>query len=626
MADPLRWSFELRDRMSGPAKSISRELGKVNSELRKGQRMSSSLYDRAGVDRAAYSIRGVASGARASSTNLASAGLNGLAAAAAALGLATAARMALSVTLDLAAAAANVARRFAEAVVEAGMFRATASFGLERILGSPSQAREALSTARELSEFLGTDLHETVSSLQTLMAQGFGARESRTFFQAMQDLKTVNPAASIEGLTLAVAQIRSAGQLRGQELLQLTNAGLNRGELLSNIGNQLGVRGGSQADIVRRVQGLMQSGRVSSDVALRGILDTIQGQTGRAIGGVTSEFSQTLPGLFARLQQFPARFFDAVAEGSDSAFGSMRELLLQINALLDPQSAQFHSLVTILSEGFGVIIELLRTAWEVGRAFFEGLFGEITHGDDPTQSLKDGLASVRETLVGLRSSGTLETVRSFARGLVQFGRAVWPVVRGLLIFVGVVALVGGVLMAAAIAFFGFIPALLTVIVGALTDLIARVVVGIGDLFEPIANFAVTAYQWGVSLVQGLINGITSMLAPLRQTADTLGTTVTSAVTDVLGIRSPSRVMAELGRYTVAGFEQGLGDGPDLGLAVPGAASLAGGAGRGGVQVGTLLHIEVHGGGDEQVAEQIRSSILPELERAFEQLATEAGLA
>ncbi|WP_103730660.1 phage tail tape measure protein [Novosphingobium sp. HII-3] len=67
------------------------------------------------------------------------------------------------------------------------------------------------------------------------------------------------------------------------------------------------------------------------------------------------------------------------------------------------------------------------------------------------------------------------------------------------------------------------------------------------------NFA----EIGRNLIQGLINGITSMLGRLKSTVLNTASAVANWFASKLGIHSPSRVFASLGGFVMAGLDQGL---------------------------------------------------------------------
>lgn len=62
---------------------------------------------------------------------------------------------------------------------------------------------------------------------------------------------------------------------------------------------------------------------------------------------------------------------------------------------------------------------------------------------------------------------------------------------------------------------------------------------------------------GADLVQGLIDGIKSKLAAVGEAVKGLGSRVVSGLKSLLGIRSPSRVFAELGGFVAEGFAGGV---------------------------------------------------------------------
>jgi hypothetical protein len=77
---------------------------------------------------------------------------------------------------------------------------------------------------------------------------------------------------------------------------------------------------------------------------------------------------------------------------------------------------------------------------------------------------------------------------------------------------------------------------------------------VDDLFT--GNFA-GAWKAGEALIQGLVGGIESLWDSVTGTVKKLGTAVIDAVKDVLQIKSPSKVMDQLGKNTALGFTQGF---------------------------------------------------------------------
>lgn len=65
---------------------------------------------------------------------------------------------------------------------------------------------------------------------------------------------------------------------------------------------------------------------------------------------------------------------------------------------------------------------------------------------------------------------------------------------------------------------------------------------------------------GIRAAQGIVNGLNSQLTKINNTAKSIADALTKAVKKQLGIKSPSRVFAELGGYTMEGLVKGLAGG------------------------------------------------------------------
>lgn len=124
------------------------------------------------------------------------------------------------------------------------------------------------------------------------------------------------------------------------------------------------------------------------------------------------------------------------------------------------------------------------------------------------------------------------------------------------------------------------------------------------------------------LITGLLSGITGGSSLVSNALANLGQSAISGVKGILGIASPSKVMAEMGGYTAEGFAMGVEDGTArtqgaLESAVsPSAAASGGGGGGAGVQVmfaeGSIV---IHAGNASpaELAEMLVSQVADKLE-------------
>lgn len=85
------------------------------------------------------------------------------------------------------------------------------------------------------------------------------------------------------------------------------------------------------------------------------------------------------------------------------------------------------------------------------------------------------------------------------------------------------------------------------------------------------------FQSGVDTAKGLVNGIESQMGRLDKVANKMGKTVAKAIKKALGIASPSKVAAMLGRYVPAGLAVGMGAADQLRRVASAASAMAGSA-------------------------------------------------
>lgn len=113
-----------------------------------------------------------------------------------------------------------------------------------------------------------------------------------------------------------------------------------------------------------------------------------------------------------------------------------------------------------------------------------------------------------------------------------------------LLVVPVLVLIGSMLLMAAILLLPFV---------ALGILIAGFVAAAAYLL----SFSDAASAAGLSIAQGLANGITNGAGLVMQAIQALGTGAMSALKATLGIASPSKAFAGLGAFTAEGFAEGV---------------------------------------------------------------------
>lgn len=113
----------------------------------------------------------------------------------------------------------------------------------------------------------------------------------------------------------------------------------------------------------------------------------------------------------------------------------------------------------------------------------------------------------------------------------------------------------GMLLSAAVTLF-------TAIVTAVPQIIGSLLGAVGNLLNQAKN-AITSFDLGSAgraFIQGFVNGVTGLASWVVDRVCGVFNGVVGAVKALLGIHSPSRVMAGLGSYTVDGFVVGIAGG------------------------------------------------------------------
>jgi tape measure domain-containing protein len=443
--------------------------------------------------------------------------------------------------------------------------------GFDIMLGA-GQGERVMQRIVGLSEMMGTPIQETANAARELFSKGFNEARVFELIQGFSDLRAVNPSADLGRIALAMGQVRQAGRLQGDELNQLAEGGLNLSRVMPRIAGMLGID-------PTKVRDAMREGRITADIFERAVLGAMEDQAGGTIGSIAEEMSHSLGGEWDRLTQAPERFFERVAAGGSDSTDRLTRSLGRINELLDPDSAQGQRVVEMLALG----VEKLADAMD----------WLTTNGD-----------SISSTFRGL---GIILTPLWWTlTGLAQIAIWVADAWQGW-------SMVGSSLVDKLVAF-------------------DRQLV----IFEAMARAKFTfitesMYAFGRNVVQGLVNGITSMaLAPANAMMG-MGDSMLTSLRNALGIRSPSREMAYLGEMVGAGFMVGLGNSGmqtslDGRMEAPPLGSTAQASALMGATINVTIQVDATGNPDApNIAQQIEALLIPRLSAAFESLALESGV-
>lgn len=290
-------------------------------------------------------------------------------------------------------------------VKDAGAFKAATITAFENITKSKSEAQRAYALASKTAVETGADFRESVSAMNSLMAQGFDTTFSDQLVRAMADLRVINPAANLEGITRAISQIKSTGKLQGDEMMQLAEAGLNVGQVYEAIAKDLKIVGDASKSATQKVQDLQRAGKVSSDVAIRGIMSTIKSQVGGKDFGqlATEKANSSLDGAIARAMSLKEIFLSSINVDWSPAINMINRL---VAAAQSPAGERF---AAKLGAGLNRLVGMLD---RVSQSDMEGMldsagdaFEHMTKQADKFVSRLERAAALYDRFAGGKSDG-----------------------------------------------------------------------------------------------------------------------------------------------------------------------------------------------------------------------------
>lgn len=265
----------------------------------------------------------------------------------------------------------------AKYIAEIQAFKQSTMFAFTQLLGSAGMAETAWKKVTAISLSTGTSLMDVGAAFNSLLAQGFKLDAVDTLVKRMADLKAINPATNIEGISRAVAQIKTAGTLQGDELNQLAEAGLNKQLVYEELAKSMG-------KTVAEVKKLQSAGKITSEQALDAVNKAMaRAAGGRAPGELAAEAAnKTLSGAFGKLvasiQVFASKLnidFSAVGRFADRVgrvlsgesgqrFGrAIEEAFSKVLGILDGISEKD------IAAGFDAATATINTAADAAMAF-----------------------------------------------------------------------------------------------------------------------------------------------------------------------------------------------------------------------------------------------------------------
>jgi len=449
-----------------------------------------------------------------------------------------------STAFGAARSVAGIGLAFGRNVIEMASFRESSLAALETVMGSSEAAGRTFQNAITVANQTPLDTRDVVSSFQRFAVAGFSERELAPLAAATADLGAAFGRTASDSFSLVVSQMRGAGKMDRGDLRQLLNSGVNTGAVLDSIARQMNISGVDERARRQSVLSALSHGRVTGDVGIQAALDATRGRLDRgdALGTFARRQSETLTGALSNA----ANAWDNLLMGFGSerlpGVVAFRDAVLAVTGALDGAQPAGRALRGLVSDVVNVV------GVELGSAFNAGSISTFA----------DVIETVRPVLVDV-----VRGVIDFGRGLEGgFAGTLGPVIESLRAFDETGAGSGDTMMELGRAL-GFVAAAFVIGVG----VVAEAVSGFVELYDlaselpdSLSFLADEFMRLPTAIVDGFISGLDAEWTRVNARVEELGLGVADTVRSALGIHSPSRVMMELGGYTMQGFELGLADG------------------------------------------------------------------
>lgn len=261
---------------------------------------------------------------------------------------------------------------------------------LEVMLGSASKASAMIEKMREFAAKTPLTLENVISGGSLLMSYGVDESNLIDTMTKLGDLARGN-AEKMDRITLAYGQMLAKGKVTGEELMQMTEAGV---PLQTALAESIGVTGEEFSKMV-------SAGKVGIDDLNKAITGLTTGNG--KFAGMMEKQSQTMHGMLSTLLDNLSEFMRKMGEG---AFGEVKSALQEASDLL----AEWEEDGTLdrWAQGVGVLLKnlvaFLKQAISVGLDFKEAIIaGAVALG---TFKIAIGMGNV--------ISATVAAIRSFS--------------------------------------------------------------------------------------------------------------------------------------------------------------------------------------------------------------------
>lgn len=617
MAD-LEWVFQVVDKASGPLKGIDEKLGAMPNDLKKVEDALKRVDHAAklqGIAKMKDPLKQTQALLTAQRDKLK--GLEKQNAATAKSG----GELADAIGLGFIAKAATVAglvgllvdgfKRVGRAAIDGALglikFGIEASESKRAMLGAlnvfeGARTEKIFGILQDMGIAAGVSADKTVEAFHKLRGAGFDSKEAQDILAASFDVAAAQGGGE-KGLAAAekfrdlISKVDILQKSGAKELRQLAlDVGIGPEVLADALGKRLKVT-------AEQAKSMLAAGNADATELQNALLDVVQNKfdKGGKLGTKALEHvAGSVTGQSQRIKDLVSNLFedvntqplvDALKKIADALKGDTGE---RLKVLAKNFFDLFSGIGKIdLARGLSIAVNMLEKAWTMAEVF--GAAFEKAFKTEAIASVDTALSGVEKKL-GIAGGSNADAWAAFGKVLGTVATAI--------------VIVGRVLM--------IVDVIMQKIRDTMVQFAGSVVDAVGKAFGVLEKVGVN----GADIVKGITGGVNNGKGDLTKAAVGVAQIVPDTVRSELEIKSPSKVMQELGRNTVEGYDMGLEAGPGAGFSptirvdAPAAAG-----GRGGVVVGDItISVSTAAADAAGTAEAVRDRVRAEVLQLFSEMA------
>ena len=379
------------------------------------------------------------------------------------------------------------------------------------MLGSQEAAVQKVEELKKFAASTPLSMDDLAKGTQTLLAFGVESENSTSILRQLGDI-ALGDADKMQRLSTAFGKATAAGKVTGDTVQQMIDAGWNP---LIQISQTAG-------ETMEETQKRMSAGKISVE-ELQAAMDAVTSGTGQFAGGMEAA-SHTTQGLMSTLQDNARALVGEVFQPiSDGLLGEV--LPSAIEAISGLTTAFRENGISGMIEAAGGIV-----GSAIGE-FTNALPQFVSTAVDIVKSLVNG---IKDNLPQIAESA-VTTVETLVDGIIDMLPSI--IETGLKL---IVALANSLIT--------HLPQLIVKI----PEIIRAIVKGFSEGMPNIIEI-------GKNIVNGVWQGIQSMIGWFTSKVEGFFSGIVNSVKNALGIHSPSKVFASIGKYMAEGLGEGWDD-------------------------------------------------------------------